>query len=81
MVSNISADRNGTSMTLYWTTDEPTTTELEFQDFGWFGDTGTLNTDHELGFYIDPNETYYFTIIATDDAGNTTEDGLWVVYP
>ncbi len=80
VISEVGGTRNGASLVLNWTTDEPATTELEFEEYGWFGDE-SLVTEHEIRFTIDPGATYTFTILATDEAGNTSEDGKWVSGP
>jgi len=81
VISAVGGDRSNGVLTLTWETDEAASTEIEFEDYGLFGDSSSLNTSHELAFYIDSNQTYYFTIVATDASGNTSEDGLWVSYP
>lgn len=80
-ISNVTGSRNGSSMTIAWTTDEPATSEIEFEDYGLFGDPEASTTSHELQFTIDPNETYYFTLISVDDAGNRGESGVWYMAP
>lgn len=80
VILDVDGERSGDTLELRWSTDEPATTELEFEEYGWFGDT-ELVIEHEMRFTIDPGETYYFTVVATDAAGNTSEDGLWVTGP
>jgi hypothetical protein len=80
-IFDVSGERTGSSMVIRWSTDEPSTTGVLFEDHGLFdGDEG-LVTQHEMGFTIDRYETYYFTLVSEDAAGNLTEDGVWVMYP
>lgn len=81
VISGVGGERSGNQLTLWWTTDEPATTELEFEEYGWFGNTSVLETSHEMKFTIDPSQAYRFTIVATDAAGNRTTDGVWVTNP
>lgn len=80
-ISGVGGSRSGTTLTLTWTTDEPATTEVEFETYGWFGDTETYTVSHEMTFTIDRNTTYVFTLAATDAAGNRSTDGAWVSAP
>ncbi len=81
VISGVSGSRNGSSMSIYWTTDEPASTEISFRSYGLFGDADARTTDHALHFTIDPSETYYFTVISVDDAGNRAESGEWYMAP
>lgn len=81
VVSNVAATRTSNTLTLYWTTNEPAGTQVDFEDFGMFGEPNPRTRDHEMAFTIDWGTTYYFTIVAKDAAGNVRRDGLWVSYP
>ncbi len=81
IISNIGGTRSGDSLTLTWTTDEPATSEIEFEDYGLFGDDTALVTAHEQGFTIDGGASYTFRMIAVDAAGNESTSGWWVTNP
>ena len=81
VISDIGGSRSGGSLTLWWTTDEPATSEVEFEGYGVYGDTDSLKTDHEQGFTVDAGETYTFRVIATDAAGNTSTSVWWITSP
>jgi serine protease len=80
-IFDVSGERTGSSMVIRWSTDEPSTTGVLFEDHGLFDGDEVLVTQHEMGFTIDRYETYYFTLVSEDAAGNLTEDGVWVMYP
>jgi serine protease len=81
VISGVSGWRSGSAMSLEWTTNEPATTEVTFETYGWFGDTTVLSTAHALEFTIDRWTTYRFSIQAVDAAGNQTVSSGWVMYP
>jgi serine protease len=81
VISGVTGWRSGSSMEISWTTNELATTEIEFETYGWFGDTTADATSHAQSFTISSSTTYWFTIIAKDAAGNAAESGLWVMYP
>lgn len=81
VISGIGGERSGTSLTLWWTTDEPATSEIEFDGYGRFGDPNTLSTAHELRFRIASNGSYEFRAIAVDAAGNESRSPWWVTSP
>ncbi len=80
VVSGVDGSRSGTSLVLWWDTNEPAGSWIDFEDYGVFGD-GTLVTHHELSFTISTSSTYVFTIIADDGSGNEGTSGPWVTYP
>ena len=80
-ISNVAGSRSGNSMTISWTTDEPASSEIDFRDYGLFGDPDALVTNHELNFTIDPNATYHFTLFSEDASGNRGESGVWYMEP
>lgn len=76
-----STNINATSVTIVWVTNEPTTGYIEYSltpDF--FPGDGTRSTedvDFEMAHSIDlvsltSNNTYYFRVFFTDEAGNST---------
>ncbi len=81
IISGVDGSRDGETMVIRWTTDEPATTSVVFEQYGRFDGDGSLVRDHEMYFTVDPRETFYFTLVSEDAAGNVTEDGLWVMYP
>ncbi|MBT3221666.1 MAG: S8 family serine peptidase, partial [Proteobacteria bacterium] len=81
VISGVGGERNGTSLTIWWTTDEPASSEIYFDGYGNFGDSSTLLQDHELKFTIVSSETYEFELIAVDAAGNEGRSDRWVSQP
>jgi serine protease len=81
VIRDVTGTRDSTNMTLTWTTDEPASTEVEFEDYGLFGDPNARTTTHEMSFYVDDTTTYYFTLVATDAEGNTGQNGQWYMAP
>jgi len=80
VITDIGGLRDGASLTLWWETDEPATSQVEFQGYGIYGDE-SLSTSHEQAFTVDAAADYTFRMIATDDAGNTSESVWWVSTP
>jgi len=71
-ISNVSVTKNGTSFNVTWSTDEPGTSQIQFN--GWeriYGSTD-LTTSHSLAFNGGSGATYGFTVISVDAAGNET---------
>ncbi len=62
----------GNKFEIKWTTDEPATSNVEFDCCGMFPDS-TLTTNHRRVFR--PDGEYTFTVQSTDAAGNTQSDG------
>ncbi len=81
IISGVGGERSGASLTLWWSTDEPATSEIEFEGYGRFGDVDSLVTDHELRFTIDSSETYHFQLVAEDASGNVAVSDTWVTRP
>ena len=79
-ISGFGGSRSNRSLTLYWTTDEAATSQIEFEGYGVFG-SEDLVTSHDLRFTIDRNATYTFRVLSTDAAGNTTQTGWYVTRP
>lgn len=75
-ISDVWAQQSGTTLAIGWTTDEPASSHIEFQDAGAFGD-DHLVTEHELRFTVTANVTYNFTVLSTDAAGNESTDGVY----
>ncbi len=80
-ISNIGGWRSGTSLTLTWTTDEPSITAVSFDGYGRFEATGGLKTQHEMRFTVSRWETYWFQVEAEDAAGNASTSSTWVTTP
>ena len=81
VIDDIGGYRSNDTLVLQWVTDEPTTTEVDFEGFGRFVGSGGLTTEHEMGFQIDPRSTYYFRVYAEDAAGNESRSGRWSSSP
>ncbi len=80
VISGVDGWRSGSTLIVWWTTNEPTGSWIEFDGYGTFGD-GALVTSHELSFTIASTSTYVFTVLAEDAAGNASEDGPWSSSP
>lgn len=81
VISGIGGERSGTSLTIWWDTDEPASSEIYFDGYGTFGDASVLVVDHELRFTIDSSESYEFEVISVDAAGNEGRSDTWVTRP
>jgi len=81
LISGIGGTRSGDSLTLWWTTDEPSTSQVEFQGYGIYGDIEAFVTAHEQAFTIDAAASYTFRAIANDSDGNTAQSAWWVTNP
>jgi serine protease len=79
-ISGVGGSRSGTTLTIWWKTDEPSTSYVEFEGYGTYGD-GSLVTSHQLKFTVNTSSTYQFTVISEDAAGNVSEDGVWTSRP
>lgn len=69
-------DRTSSSARVTWTTDLPSTTQVEYgptASYGWSTPLdGTLTTDHSAPVSgLDPETTYHYRLLSTDAAGNT----------
>jgi len=81
VISEIAGERQGNSLTLTWSTDEPATSEIEFQGFGMYGNDSDYVRSHAQGFSIDVNVSYTFRMVATDEAGNQSIGDWWISNP
>ena len=81
VISGFGGTRATTALTLWWRTDEPATSEIEFDGYGLFGDDSTYVTDHELRFTINLNDSYRFRVLSSDAAGNTSDSGWYTSSP
>ena len=64
------------SFTIQWTTNEPASSFIDFEDYGVYG-TDELTTRHTLRFQAPRGILLNFSLLSTDAAGNTAEDGPW----
>jgi len=59
-----------------WETDEPGTTDVWFDPYGWYlGDTAELTPSHERSFTGSVGATYSFWVSSADAAGNRAYEG------
>ncbi|MCP4807256.1 MAG: peptidase S8 [Proteobacteria bacterium] len=72
VISGVSGFTEGNSFTLEWVTNEPATSNIEFEGYGVYGNE-TLTHEHTLRFNGRQGSTYTFKFISTDEAGNTAE--------
>ena len=70
----ISSQQNESTVTISWTTNEPTTCKLEYgksMEYSHVASSEELKTVHSIVLDgLDSNSMYHFRIIATDKAGN-----------
>ncbi|MCB9678479.1 MAG: S8 family serine peptidase [Alphaproteobacteria bacterium] len=79
-ISGVSIERDGASLVIRWTTDEPATSKIAFAGIGEYGD-DSLVAVHQLGFQVDPSATYAFDVRSADGAGNTGVSTGWSSAP
>jgi phosphodiesterase/alkaline phosphatase D-like protein len=80
VISNVAATVTGMSVTFTWTTDEPSTSEVEYGTSPSYGSTTsqdmTLVTKHSVGLTgLSPQTTYHFKVKSSDTAGLSTQSG------
>ena len=80
-LSGVGGSRSSTSLTIWWTTDEPATSEIEIDGYGHYGDDSELVTEHELRFTVDQRSTYEFQLVSVDEAGNEGVSSWYVTSP
>ena len=78
-LSSVSGYTQGRRFTIEWTTNEPATSEIDFQDYGRYGDDANYTTSHSLTFTGRRGDTYYFDLYSVDEAGNEGSDGTYYV--
>ncbi|MBN1355112.1 hypothetical protein JXA40_02465 [bacterium] len=79
VISNVHTDdMTYQSATVYWTTDEPATSRVEYgidMGLGTVVESTEPVTDHAVLITgLDDCTTYYFKVLSTDQAGNQAED-------
>jgi len=79
-ISDIESRRKRRTLTLWWTTDEPATSQVLFAGYGRYGDL-ELVRHHELRFTIDRSETYEFQLVSEDEIGNEAYSEWFVTEP
>src|SRR3989339_389355 len=77
-ISNITiSDITNISATISWTTDESSTSNIDYgttEDHGSNQSDATMTTAHSLSLTgLSTNTTYYYMISSTDSGGNTTQ--------
>ena len=77
-ISNVSGFTNGDQFTIEWVTDEEADSYIAFDRYGSYGD-DVLTTAHSLTFTAGRGMTIVFTVVSTDAAGNTSENGKWQI--
>jgi serine protease len=78
VLSNVSGFVDGTSFTIQWATNEPATSQVEFEGYGLYGNED-LVTSHSLSFTGATGSTYTLTLYSTDSDGNTSTDGPYKI--
>ncbi len=77
LISDVAVlDRTSSSVRVVWTTDLPSTTQVEYGPTSSYGWSTPLNstqvTSHSAPLSgLDPETTYHYRVVSTDGAGNT----------
>ncbi|MGC8742279.1 MAG: S8 family serine peptidase [Verrucomicrobiia bacterium] len=78
IISNIEVEPDYEQATIYWETDEPADSLVQFGESTFLGRTGyrsDLKTTHIITINgLQPGRKYYFQIVSRDSAGNSTID-------
>ena len=82
----ISTSITATSATITWTTDQPSTSQVEYGTTTTYGASSTLNsspvTSHSATLtYLTPGTTYNYAAISADPAGTTTSANFTLSTP
>ena len=77
-ISGVTGWTDGDSFTLQWTTNEASSSYVEFEGYGTYGDP-ELTTLHTLRFQAQQGMSLTFSLVSTDGSGNTAEDGPWQI--
>lgn len=85
IISNIEVEPDYEQATIYWETDEPADSLVQFGESAFLGRTGyrsELKTTHIITINgLQPGRKYYFQIVSRDSAGNSTiEDNNGALY-
>ncbi|MBC8414601.1 hypothetical protein H8E50_13165 [bacterium] len=80
VISNVMvSDQSGSYAIVSWTTDEPSTSLIEYGGTESGGLTTVLDTsytiNHSQFVTISPGETFYYTVSSSDEAGNIAVSG------
>lgn len=78
IISDVDGAISGGSFTLMWTTNEPATSGIEFEDYGLF-DTSEYTTSHSMRFNGARGSTYVFKFVSVDEAGNVAESDWYQI--
>ncbi|MBN2799739.1 MAG: peptidase S8 [Deltaproteobacteria bacterium] len=79
--SEVGGLRDGTSLTITWTTDEPASSEIEFEGYGRYGDPNEAVTHHELRFTVSESGEFTFQLISVDLEGNEGRSTRYISRP
>jgi serine protease len=77
-ISGVTGWSDGSSFTVQWTTNEIADSYIDFDEYGVYGD-DDLNTRHTLRFQAQQGMTFVFSLLSTDEQGNTAESGPWQI--
>ncbi len=77
-ISGADATVDGGNFTIFWTTDEPADSYVDFEGYGAYGDDELVNS-HSLSFTGQVGSTYTLTLESTDAAGNKGKDGPYTL--
>jgi len=74
-VWGVTAVRDGGSLVITWSTDEPASSDIEFDSYGVFAEPGAV-TEHRRSFTVGVTGTYRIRVRSADSAGNEAV-GSW----
>ena len=77
-ISGVGGYTQGSQFTVYWTTNEPADSYVNFDGYGAYGD-ATLTTSHTLTFTGQAGSRYSFSFESTDAAGNLGTAGPYSI--
>ena len=78
-ISGLWVELDTGSLTIHWDTDEPATSDIEFDAWGLFSGDGELSLEHSRAFTVQSGQRYDFRAVSTDEAGNTGTGSWWYV--
>lgn len=76
-ITDVDVRSRGSRMTVTWRTDEPASSELEFDEYGRIGYADRYVTEHSVTLRMG-REAYTFRVVSKDVRGNSSASGIFV---
>jgi len=76
-ISDIEVVRDGSDLSVRWSTDESGTTQIYFESYGLYGHNTVTGTEHHLEYTVSATASYTFYLQSTDEDGNTSKSD-WI---